>query len=559
MRNRFVLIVLILALLLPAGPLAGGPLSAQEGGENYIVATHYPAFGGTDPAPRDAIAPAYGVYNNRENDYRAVPEPQANRILAAIEAETGLGVIMRNAWAEVEGGLEALQIVNNVPVAGALYTIFLPPGWTPDASLPILLSGNGAGTSNNARLYGGDFSGASIAAMSVEAGRGGMVVAISNCGGTESQGVDEPTLRSVGAFLEFMDREGGADKTRVVTAGGSRGGGSALVWGANPLDLDYNVVAIFAAVPPTHYGSLGQVSLLTYPSMAGIATLVNHDEDAWRYDETGELATIGLESSLSIIFGTSNPDAANALGPIGLIDRLAGKQIVLAAGAHDAFFPLSHFLAFDRALTAQDIPHTSIVTLANGHENSDYFMTLLVLYLDGLLRGFPVPVPDSRYYFIDTDPRQDAQQSLFDFFAERSIEADPGDLPVVAQFPYRAGVGNPVDVEVCGTPGDVIELSARSETGAVFYTLNATLNEAECVTEQFQADAPPDTYYWALTVNGEAVDPRHTPTRGADGCGLRAVTILSEQQPRPDETYAFNHDMSFGLDEFSGQPEACAP
>ncbi|MBN1966052.1 MAG: hypothetical protein JW910_15490 [Anaerolineae bacterium] len=548
-HTRCILLLLVLVIALP-----GGVLAAQED-DTYVVATHYPDFAGTDPAPREGADVAYGIYNNRENDYRAVDQAQAERILAAIEAETGVSVMVYNDWNEVISNVTALQIVNNVPVEGALYTIFLPPGWTPDANLPLLLSGNGAGTSNNSRLYGGDISGAAIAAMSVQGGRGGLIAAISNCGGTESQGVDETTLRSVGAFIDFMDLEGGADRTRVVTAGGSRGGGSALVWAANPLDLDYNVVGVFAAVPPTHYGSLGEVSMLTYPSMAGIGVLISHDENAWQYDAAGQIA--GSASYLDVIVGTSDVAEANARGPIGMVERLAGKAIVLAAGAHDAYFPLSHFLAYDRALTAQDIPHMSIVTLANGHENSDYFMTMLLLYLDGLTRGLLLPVPSGRFYFIDTDPGADAQESLVDFFAERGIEADPATLPVIVQFPYRAGVGSPVDVEVCGTPGDMIELYAVNEAGDALYRLSAVLPEDECMTGHFQVDAPPGSYTWTLAVNAETISPLNTPARGADGCGIPAVTIISEQQPSPEQTYAYNHEMSFGLDEFSGQPEAC--
>ncbi len=550
--------LLLIALLLIALP---GLVNAQGEAPILAAATHYPDFGGTDPAPDDALTPAYGVYNNRENDYEAVNAQRVEAVLRRIEQEIGLDVVALNDWADVVEGGEALQIVNNVPVEGALYTIFLPPTWTRQAEMAVLLSGNGAGNSNNNRLYiDNEIIPAQVAALSVEGGRIGLIVAISNCGGTESQGVDEVTQRSVGAFLDFIDQNGG-DKTNVITAGGSRGGGSALVWAANPLDLDYEVHGVFAAVPPTHYGTLSQTSILTYPSMAGIGTMVSHDPDSWRYDG-GRWNPENVGLFLEVLLGTDDPAEADARGPIGLAERLAGKQVVLAYGAHDAYFPLSTFLEYDRRLTELDIHHTTIITLAHGHENSDYFMRLLLLYLDGTTRGLKLAVPRGRFYFIDMDPRNDQQQPLGAFLQDRGIEADASELPVIAQFPYRAGVGNPVTVEVCGTPGDAITLTASLDDAAslgeeVTYTLAATIDETECVNETVAWPGGPGEYRWALTVNGESVDPTNTPARDSQGCGLPAVTIVTEDQPHPETTYAFNHEMAFGLDEFSGQPDSC--
>src|SRR5512145_244185 len=90
-----------------------GVVAAQDA-PRYAVATHYPDFGGVEPAPRDAIQASYGVYNNRENDYYAVTQERAETVTAMIEAETGLKVALLNDWNAVTEGIAALQIVNNV-------------------------------------------------------------------------------------------------------------------------------------------------------------------------------------------------------------------------------------------------------------------------------------------------------------------------------------------------------------------------------------------------------------------------------------------------------------
>lgn len=536
--------------------VVAGAAVAQDA-PRYAVATHYPVFGGVEPAPRDALRAAYTVYNNRETDYYAVTVERAAEVAAQIERETRLTVRLLNHWADVQEGTAALQIVNNVPVEGALYTIVLPPGWTRAASMPVLLSGNGAGTSNNSRLYGEpEIIMPRLVASSVGLGGRGFIAAMSNAGGTESQGIDEKTYRSVGAFLDFIQANGG-DKHNVVTAGGSRGGGSALMWAINPLDLDYTVKAVFAEVPPTHYGTLSQVSTLTFPSMSGIGLLVSGDPDAWRYDHDGLRPGLNPSPFMEILIGTGVPEEADARSPFGLAEKLRGKKIILSEGAHDAFFPLSPFLAFDRRLTELGIPHGTLVTLASGHEMHDFWIEQTTLYMLGLARGLDLPVVNGRFYFIDVNPKADEEQSLAAFFRSRGIEADAGELPVIARFPYRAGVGNPINVEICGTPGDEIELTAASEAGEVLYTFNGVLDAAECRFDTLTVDVPPGAYLWALTVNGEPINPRNTPTRGADGCGIRAVTTIETRQPELASLYAFHRDMAFGLDEYSGQPSWC--
>jgi hypothetical protein len=436
-----------------------------------------------------------------------------------MEDEAGFPVVMRNDWAEVEEGLDAVQLVNNVPVEGALYSLFLPPGWTRAADLPVLLSGNGAGHSNNRRLFGDrETIPAIVSVVGGKLGGTGFIVAVSNGGGTESQGGDEPTLRSVGAFLNWIDANGG-DKTNVITAGGSRGGGSALMWAINPLDLDYNVHTVFAVVPPTRYGSLGQASILTYPAMAGIGRLISHDEASWRYDDPDSAVNQFPSPFLEAILGTGDPAEADLRSPISLAERLRGKQVLIAGGAHDAFFPLAHFIEFDRRLTDLDIPHTTVITLAQGHESARFFEETLYLYLTSLSAGFPARLPNGRFFYIDQNPVENDQVSLASFFQGAGSRPIRACLPVVAQFPYKTGVGNPVDVSVCGPVGSQIDLRLTGPDGAVVFAWAGEIPEAECVHAVVGVRGRAGDLTWSLTVDGAAINRpilrRAAPTAAA--------------------------------------------
>ncbi|HEX2622534.1 MAG TPA: hypothetical protein VHL11_20380, partial [Phototrophicaceae bacterium] len=361
-RLPLILPILITTLtIIVFTPLIAAPIAAQS--TTYVIATQYPEFGGTEPAPRDAVEVAYTVYNNRENDYAAVDQATADDFVQRIETTTGVKVSILNDWADVQEDSDQMQIVNNVPIQGALYTIVLPVGWNKSKKLPVALSGNGAGISNNKRFYlSGEIDLPVLVGFSTLLGGTGFIGAVSNCGGTESQGVDEVTYRSVGAFFDFIDQNGG-DKHNTMTAGWSRGGGTALMWAINPLKLDYDVSIVFAGVPPTAYGTLSLISDQTYPSMASIGITVAHDDNAWNYSNDGLHPGMNPSPIMEKIIGTGDPVEADALSPIGMAEGLIGKQVLIEFGTQDAFFPLAPFLAFDRKLTELDIHHATAVTL----------------------------------------------------------------------------------------------------------------------------------------------------------------------------------------------------
>ncbi len=530
--------------------------SAQD--SIYVVATHYPAFGDTQPAPDDELDAAYGVYNNRLNDYYAVDADTAQAVVDEISGTIMGEVLLVNDWADVEEVSEALQIVNNVPIEGALYTIFLPRGWNRSQKLPVVLSGNGAGTSNNERLYDGETDMGIIVGLSTTFGEG-LIGAMSNCGGTESQGVDEITYRSVGAFFDFIDENGG-DKNNAMTAGWSRGGGTALMWAINPLGLDYNVHTVFAGVPPVRYGALSQMTPLTYPSLGSIAERTARDENAYRYDNDGLRPGMIPSPFLEVIMGTGDPDEADALGPWGMAEGLRGKRVMLEAGSHDAFFSLRFILEYDRLLTSMDIPHGTVITLNSGHEDGDFMRGALADALLAMAQGEDFETPTGRFYFIDTNPLEDEEMSLEDFYAEQGIDDDPTQLPVTVEIPFRVGVGNPADISVCGTPGDEVQLTMGD-----VYSLSVTLDENECYSEQVTFDYPVGRYTWGLFVNDTGIPMLNSVgftsenfpldalygSEVAVGCSQVAVTFVEDRQPLWSESYATRRTMSFGILEYA--------
>mgnify|MGYP005850543161 CR=1 FL=1 len=550
-QRRIAIFALVLLIVMAASVLLEATAArAQEARDiAFPVVTHYPAPSGTEAAPRREIAPAYGVYNNAENDDYAPTRQEVELFVAKARVlMRGARLLLLNDFAQAQEGIDAVQVVNNVPVEGALYTLFLPPGWNRAGNYPVVLSGNGAGTSNNRRLYGGQEIYAPVIAWNAtREGRNGVILAVSNCGGTESQGVDEKTLRSVGAFFDFIAQHGG-DRHNAVTTGGSRGGGTALVWAANPLDLDYTVRAVFAHVPPTHYGSLGLTSILTYPALGTIAELVG-GEGASRFDAGPETMETRLPDVLEILLGARDVEAANARSPVGVAERLRDKVVVISEGTHDSFFQFALFLAFDRHLNALGIDHATAIILGDGHGFSDWVYDQTLAYLNAITAGRDYQPPSGRFYFIKDGNRQVA---LSDYLGRPVAE-----LPFTVELPARSGAGLPIDVSACGGVGRAWRVAMTGPDGEEVWAGEGVFDETECATFRLETPAEPGVYGWTFRYGGEGIAPTNTPFRDERGCGVPAETVVTAAQPTLDDMFYRRGSLGFGIDQFIAQAEGC--
>ncbi len=514
-------------------------------GIDFPIVTHYPERGDGEAAPKTGgFEVSYGVYHNRENDYYTPSVEKVVAFIAKVEMMTEFTPLyMYNDFAEAQEDVGAVQIIHNVPIEGALYSIVLPPHWTRDAALPVLLSGNGAGISNNSLFFDSSLGvyAPVIAWTSVQDGGSGIIVALSNCGGTESQGIDDITLRSVGAFFDFIAENGG-DPHNVVTSGGSRGGGASLVWAANPLDLDYTVNAVFAHVPPTHYGSLSQLSIFTYPSLGRIIDFLLGDGSA-RFNVGQETIVRRRESALEILGGTRDVAAMNARGAIGLAERLRGKVLLMSEGTHDSYFQFALFLAFDRRLSALGIDHATAIVVGDGHDMSQWLYDQTLEYLRALVHGRPYVAPSGRYYFIRT------------YEGQRALDVDR--LPFTVEIPARTGVGLPIDVSACGAVGEAWQITVTGPDGEVAWERSGVFDTSECATFSAETFDSVGVYTWAFRYAGEEIPNTNTPFRDDAGCGVPAVTVVQKVQPTLKRAFYRGEGLSFGIDQFSVQAEGC--
>jgi len=535
------------------------PSHAQQAGG--VITTNYPKPGDTQAAPaiRILLLPSYGDYSNAETDPVAVTAAERDAALVTFKQAAGVNVVSLNRFEDAREGSPDLQIVNNVALSLSTYTLILPPGWTKSAKLPVVLSGNGAGVGNNQRLWKEqDTLLIGIIGKTAGPGRTAIIGAISNAGGTESQGIDENSLKSVGAFFDFIGKNGG-DPQKGITAGGSRGGGTALLWAINPLNLPYTINAVFADVPPTAYGTLGQRSVLTYPNLGYIYVAATHLPNAYLYSSPKGPGKQGL----GVLIGSDDPAAADARSPFGLAEKLKGKLVVIARGTHDAFFPLWEFLRFDRHLNELGITHTTFITLGQGHSATSALAAQASAYLHALSQGKAYQPPAGRFYAINTNPPTGEQVPLAAWLTDpaaakpESPTTPGGELPFAAEIPAGAGVGNPVDIAVCGAVGATYNYAASGPDGKQWVANSGTFDASECVTVTVKAPDVAGEYTWTFTYQGKPISPLNTPQRNQGGCGLPALTNVTTGQPSPAELTGGEPSLGFGVDQYSAQDAAC--
>lgn len=562
------------------------------------------------------IKPSYNNYNNTVTSFNSINtfyDNNFNNISDKIEyyqhslfSKTGYhcDILNYNPNIPVESYLTQnnnnIQIINNIIYGNSLFTITFPPFWTknPQNRYPILLSCQGYGTDNNDIYLNTNLEDAIYVSQSAKLGKG-LIAIRSNCGGRESLGINENALRDIGGFLTDVMPRYGADIHRIISRGASRGGGVALVWGANPYQYDYNVQAIYAFVPPVKIGSMVKLSYATFPALIGPANSLLGTQTAflnyYKDEDNGERLKVDAEPSAIIdaALGVKYHDEADEKSPYGyyampyLTESLQSKRLLISQSTHDSFMPVAHFIDFDNSLSKQGIPHATILGYGGyGHNFSENNGDLDRAITD-LFQGKGIlPNDGGRIFFMPEKlmntgegTRADKPIKITDSLIAKLRESRPGyfdsdhnatKLAFSASIPYRVGKGTPITVTLIGESGKAWEVRCRREDGyysihrasGVFgNSLNSPIEQdygKEFVILTLKAAVEPGRYEWFFVYNGREIPNRFTPFISKDGVYAKAITEVTNEIPREYYSkgtgyyhpYSYDMKVNFGVDQY---------
>jgi hypothetical protein len=393
--------------------------SATAWAQGFPVNTNYPSAGGTLPDLTRLTVPSYEHYSQATTDGYA-PTQQEYEGALALAAQQFAQIVTLNDLADVQEGLAAVQIVSGHVVGPTLFTLAFPPNWHRSERHPIYLSGAPTGYSNNYRVFpNGE------APIIAYAAARGFIVAYCNAGGVESQGISENVLRAVGTAMNELGTLGG-DKQKIIAAGFSRGAATSVVWAANPLGLDYNVVAIFGHALPVSTIASVVTPYATYPMLGWLSDLITNDPARSTY---GSPTPPHQFPNYELKILTNQDDNTEQRSALAVIEGLRGKQLLFSMGTHDPFLPLPDGVAFDRELSARNIPHASIVVYGEGHLLSLSVASEFFHAVDLIGAGQSYTVQAGRY--IASQPDLTAHDYTRQRFENRTM------LPFTAAVPFR--------------------------------------------------------------------------------------------------------------------------
>ncbi len=435
-------------------------------------------------APSDALVPAYERYI-AENWSLVAPSDMAAIWLSDwLRSEWGLPIAHKNQpvaldasqWGPKKAlaGLPLLQLVHGHEVRGgdrypdipgsedSLATFVLPPFWkkVPGDRYPILFNGYYDLNASTFLALGPVFLDR-IAAEFVERDRQAIGV-LWNGGGARVAHTFQRSAYDNGAQLlwEAASMLSG-DRHRVVAAGTSRGGNTALLLAANPYypalptpqwpgghPFAYTVRFALADVPHLRLGD--NIQRFSNPTYAFVQNQLREStgyqrawEPLWVQPTTGESAAALAQRTL---FGTSDtaaidaalvPDSAPMVAQ--LVER--GTGVVLRAGTHDFSRPFFHASAYVDTLRAAGVPVEFEIHHRFGHQLENTIVPTLGTLVDKLF---------AKDYSI-ADTTEHRRPSLTDPAIAEPFT--PGLMPPILEAPLEAGWAQPVTFTVHGPVG----------------------------------------------------------------------------------------------------------
>lgn len=306
-------------------------------------------------------------------------------------------------------GQPCVQIIHGLEIADSLYTVILPPYWTPSPNrYPIVVNSQ---YDINANLFTPGL-GSLLPHWIAESGLGGNTGAIGviwNGGGSVSTATVNNIARHqfasvVDALAGYPGWAGvGGDRNRIIMFGGSRGGTATLMIASNPEHRNYRVTYALAASPGTKVGTGSYLISATLPAQLAIGLNQSGFNNAWlpgwTYPASGKPSMVGMTADqafrqlvagswdIGTVDWTSSPNSDQFVS--GLRD--AQTQVVLSMGSHDEYIPYGQAVEYLFKLRAWGVPVEAEIIMRGGHETRPGFYDRARLaMLSYVMPGAPV-------------------------------------------------------------------------------------------------------------------------------------------------------------------------
>ena len=515
--------------------------------------------------------PDYGSYPGDRYSFEKVADARVRDFARAICRDTGVPVsfLRPDAFTSRAAGLGRLrqhpgrvQVLHGKEIAGSLFSIYLPPNWSPSApagTYPIVANGF---YDINANVFSqeGDPLVRTIA-LSGASGRSGAIGLLWNGGGAAaSRTMNRQAYEQFAAAIDWVAKNLGGDRYRILMWGGSRGGYTTVAMASNPYKHDYRVVFAAPAATPALIGEHAELQSPTFPGLLTATPWSTGLHDAWRYGWrypacagkahlTGKTAQ---EAHCYLLTGTTDFRKADAeRSPLAklFVDGLkaARTELYMEVTGHDNIVPYIHQLQYAKRLLAEGVPVEVDVLIRGGHtsRNEDGAVGHQALRFNRLVSTLHAMVePGIPAYHVTPGMkffRVNRQTGQFESFVPSG-----GFHPFTVELPYRAVRGERMVMVFAGHPQTAYQLeildSANGQTARYEGTIDATMRAITWV--DIGVDVPLGVYHYRLRIKKPGqlafveIPATNTPS------GDLAVTYLEAAPPNVDAGGAQNWAMA---------------
>ena len=512
-----------------AGNGDNAAVSGSSYGSTWVepIPTHYPQpYDGEAAELRGNIR--WNIYSNSNNDPTAVDSDAVTDFVTTLEQASGRGVALLNDPSQLQKDFDLTQVLVNLRFDVSMATIVLPPRWNgeEDLPLPVLVSGNPGTQSNNERLfYGGDY-GARYAALAAAsaASSNGMITVIHNMGGRESLGNTTEIMEDVGCMLEYVEAAFNGDRNRVVFAGASRGGTAALIWGANPLGIEYEAAGIFAHAPLWNHADILGTPFNLAPETPWTTADVLGMQRAFYYQNDPGPADV-VDAITEVWSPNGSLESLEEVVPAAWVSAMADvPAISVTVGTQDGSVPFSDGVAMLQDMEDGGLDFHAEIVIGGAHREGPTTEAFLDQQVDYLLGNGSAPDVSGRTF----QQVPEIGAGSHGDFTEVSIGAD---LPWAVSFPVMMETDSPGEVQICGPGGDVSVLGAVA--GEVLVDEALTVDEGCTAVAYTAPSSPADPIDWSLTVPGE-------------GARSYSTTITSDTRDIADYYWDYEDGRSAG-------------
>lgn len=499
---------------------------------DFPIVTHYPEQNGTKADKNRKKPPGWGNYSAVTTDHTAPSKDRVIRAVRRLEKAGDCPVDILNHIDKLKTNVPRLQIINNVIIGKSLWTFFIGPNWQQDQSDYIfVISGRTGSSSNNSTTYGGGGP-LKLPEQVAQAGMMGhpFILAFVNQGGRESQGNHPDMLKAVGEGIAFAKEKFHINDQRIVFAGKSRGAASALIWGANPLNLNYKTAAIFAHASPTHYGTICYQPNGTFPMLGALvaAELSSNRKPNW---VPGEEHNTHMHILRDCMAGSQNPDTMKTRSQIALINNYKNVYLALGWSTHDPMVGPQEGFDFVQALDDANIPYFAEFTLGGTHSNSQGVQTAFDQYMLKQFGKFTEELPIGRTWNQLTIEKD-----------KHHYETIEDGSPVWTVFPQITTANRDNAIYVGAPDGSEVYILIENTTNDQVWFETDTQVEWDYVRVDLPAPPQPGHYKWTLVVgNVEIPDETIIQNKPPETWILKEERDIHELFDRSENARTFGH------------------